>query len=298
LDKIMNQNQQHPRRPRIGRAGLFLMAALLPGCASITNVIEARSIPVAGPRNPVVDVACIWQQGEGRDQRGMPCRGFCGQFMFQTRADKKPAIVNGAVTIYVFDNVGTPEEQAKPFEVFNFTAQEWATFARKTNLGMSYQLFVPYTRPGGREAECSLRVKYVPTDSNTPLFSQAENITMKGLSASPATATADALERKLMQGSSPLAQSSLMKPQNSDAVYSQMLKKMQAEARPETASAEPVSTAGFSRGTSRVEIQKLQAILDESSRKVERADYAEPATSRNSVRSADYAAEDEGQPSF
>lgn len=290
----MNQNLQLPRRTRTGRAGLFLMAALLPGCASITNLIEARSIPVAGPQNPVVDFACIWQQGEGRDQRGMPCRGFCGQLMFQTRTEKKPAIVNGAVTIYVFDNVGTPEEQAKPFEVFNFTAQEWATFARRTNLGMTYQLFVPYTRPGGREAECSIRVKYTPTGSNNPIYSHPENIAMKGFSASSTAATADVLERKLMQSSPLFAQSPLMKPQNTDANYGEILRKLQLDSKSTTASAGPATPTTFSRGNNKAEIQRLQAILEESSSKVEQADYAEPATSRNSVSPAEYTADEQG----
>jgi hypothetical protein len=290
---MMNQTLQQPRRPRIACAGLFLLAAMLPGCASITNLIEARSTPVAGPQNPVRDFACIWQQGEGRDQRGMPCRGFCGQLLFQTTSDKKPAIVNGTVTIYVFDNVGTPEEQVKPFEVFEFTAQEWATFGRRTNLGMTYQLFIPYTRTGGREAECSICVKYTPTGTNTPLYSHPENVSLRGASASATGAMADAIDRKLTHGSPLFTQSPLVKPRNTEAAYAEMLKKMQADSKPKPVAA-ITPPSGRQSPTNKVpEIQRLQAILDDSSRAVDHADYSEPASSRKSVQPAEYTTDHE-----
>ena len=300
----MKHPTQQARPSRMMRTGLLILAAgcSLPGCASLTNMIEMRSIPVAGPNNPVIDFACIWQQGEGRDQKGMPSRGFCGQLLFTTRGAKKPGIVNGNIAIYVFDNVGTPEEQAKPFEVFNFTAEEWATFSRKTNLGMSYQLFIPYTRPGGREADCQIHVKYTPIDGGSPIMSHPETIALRG--AAGAASMADALDRKLMNSSPLFAQSPLLKPAASDAAYKDLMQRYQNDARlfPQDGTSSktgslPASTSAPAPAVAKGdEIQRLKAILDESSAKqVSRADYSESASPRNAVRSADYETEADGR---
>lgn len=292
----MKQIHQRPRLIRTMRIGLLLLAtaSALPGCASLTNMIELRNIPVAGPNNPVIDFACIWQQGEGRDQKGMPSRGFCGQLLFTTRGAKKPGIVNGSIAIYVFDNVGTLEEQAKPFHVFNFTAEEWATFARKTNLGMSYQLFVPYTRPGGREADCQIHVKYTPADGGSPIMSHPETIALRG--AAGAASMADALDRKLMNSSPLFAQSPLLKPAASDAAYKDLLRKYQTDTGLLTQNSAPAKSESLPKPSSAAakgdEIQRLQAILEESSaNQVTRADYSEPASQKSPVRSADYETE-------
>ncbi len=275
----MKQTQQ-PRLNRVRRAGLFLLAfaAALPGCAAITNFAEMRTIPTASPQNPVADFACIWQQGEGRDQRGRPCRGFCGQLMFQTAASKKPGIVRGAVTIYVFDNQGTLEEQTKPFQVFEFNADEWASFQRKTNLGMTYQLFVPYTRPGGREAECQLHVKFTPEGYGTPIFSHPETIQLRGTSG--ATAMADSIDRKLMS-SSPLFRNPTVLQQDtaSAAVYADMVRRLQAEQQMQQQAAPPSGlrpAAAPASAPSRSELDRLQAILDASTTsQVQQASHAD-----------------------
>ncbi len=266
------QQIQPPRLVR--RAGLFLLAFALtmPGCASIANFAAMRGIPVASSENPVRDFTGIWQQGEGRDEHGRPCRGFCGQLMFMTVVGNKPAIVNGAVTIYVFDNTGTREEQAKPFDKFEFTAEEWATFQRKTNLGMTYQLFIPYRRPGGREAECQLHVKFTPV-SGPPMYAHPASITMRG--ASGASAMADALDRRLTSSSLLFQNPALSRPPlTGDPAIGEMVRKFQAESKPPAATSPSVpATKPVSK---QAEIDRLQAVLNSStSRQVEQADYAQ-----------------------
>ncbi len=220
----------------------------------------------------MVDIACIWQEGEGRDSRGMPCRGFCGQIMFQASGSKTPAIAPGAVSIYVFDNVGTIEEQSKPFQVFNFTAEEWDTFQRKTNLGMTYQLFIPYTRPGRLEAECSLRLKFTPKEGGPPIFSQQENIGLRGTSS--AANAASAIDRKLTAGSPLFSQSGLSSPTMSNAAVADLARKLQQDSQVR-------SSGGSSLPTKGAQIERLQSILNESSAKsVQQANYSEQAGSR------------------
>jgi len=282
----MKQTQQ-PRPFRVRRAGLFLLAFALamPGCASIANFTAMRSIPVAGAENPVIDFSCIWQQGEGRDERGKPCRGFCGQVMFMTAGNKKPAMVRGAVSVYVFDNVGTLADQTKPFQTFEFTADEWAGFQRRTNLGMTYQLFIPYTRPGGREAECQLHMKFTPEGAGSPIFSHPETIALRGTTG--ASAMASAIDRKLTSSSLLFQNPAVMNPEASSAAYSELMRKMQADAAtPPVLKAAPRSAAA---PTKQAEIERLQAILDaSSSRQVQQAGYEATTADRQRVSTADY----------
>ena len=97
----MKQTQQ-PRPDRVRRAGLFLLAfaLMMPGCASLAEFAAMRSIPVSGPDNPVVDFACIWQQGEGRDERvadlhdSGPCGIGLGALGTRQGGDRQASVVS------------------------------------------------------------------------------------------------------------------------------------------------------------------------------------------------------------
>jgi hypothetical protein len=283
--------QSHWKLSRSLRLGLFLMGALLTGCTSLTNYIAIRNTPVASKENPVIDVGCFWQQGEGRDERGMPCRGFCGQIMFQTVGSKQPAIVNGSVAVYVFDDVGSVEEQGKPFKVYEFNQAEWSTFAHRTNLGMTYQLFIPYTRPGGREAECSLRVKYTPAGSTQPMYSHPASIALRGTSA--ANDAVASIDRKLMQTSPLFSQSPLLNNAMNDAANQAKLQKLKEnlEQARHPATARPASPG------QKPDSARLQALLNESAgSNVVPAGHEQPANQRDRVRTADFEQGRDGQP--
>lgn len=167
---------------RLLAAALLVTGAAASGCTALPAMSSLfQRVPVADARNPVMDLVCIWQQGEGRSPQGEPCRGFCGQLLFVTSGSPVPARVNGNVKVYVFDSHGTEEERKHPLETFEFTSQQWATFGRKTNVGMTYQLFVPYTRKGIKQADCQIRVRFTPAEGGLEIYSQAANISLEGL---------------------------------------------------------------------------------------------------------------------
>jgi hypothetical protein len=280
----------HPCLTVAGLAGALLCSSFA-GCASVANFTAMRSIPVAGSKNPVIDLASIWQQGEGRDDRGRPCRGFCGQLMFLTAASKKPAVVNGAVSIYVFDNVGTMEEQAKPFQVFEFKAEEWASFQRLTNLGMTYQLFIPYTRPGGHEVDCQLYVRYTPTEGGLPIQSHPETISLRG--SSKAAALASSIDQKLMSSSPVYGRTGLSHGLQgnapSSAAVNELLLKMQADRSQATPLGPSAKQADLPPATRQTELDRLQAVLEASaSERVQPASHRDASIDRRRVSQAVY----------
>ena len=160
--------------------GLATLLFATAGCSTIdVNLPWEKSIPTASEKHPVREVMALWQPGEGRGLDQLPTRGFAGQILFFAAGIKTPVKVDGDVTIYVFDDVGTREEQKKPIHQFNFDAGSWNTYLTKTNFGPAYQIFIPYTRKGAHQANCALRIKLEPV-SGSKMFSDVANVVLKG----------------------------------------------------------------------------------------------------------------------
>lgn len=150
-------------------AGSLLLSST--GCATINlTKIDFRSRK-ASARNPVVKIICLWEPAEGTDPNGVPCHGFAGQIFFVT-ASTLSVSVAGDIKIYEFDNLGTPEEQAKPIHEFNFDSPAWQRHYTYGTVGPAYNVFVPYMKRGVNEATCALRVRYTPKDGSAVVFSE------------------------------------------------------------------------------------------------------------------------------
>lgn len=160
---------------------LLTIAALGCGCTQLALFsLGGPKFVEASAKNPVGDIMCAWEPADGQGLEGLPCRGFAGQLMFFTIGHAQPAKVSGDVSIYVFDNQGSVTDQSEPLHIFNFNDVSWNAFLRESNLGAAYQVFIPYTRTGTHEANCTLRVKFTPKDGGQPVYSRMANITLPG----------------------------------------------------------------------------------------------------------------------
>jgi hypothetical protein len=169
-----------PRTLAFGLAVLCI-ACSLGGCASTGLFSFARdSFPKAGPKNPPIGILGLWKAGEGPGIESRTSRGFSGQIMFFARNAREPIQVDGGVRIYVFDDQGSADDQVKPFHEFNFTPGAWKAHLTKGALGATYDVFIPYTRPGIHEAKCSLRVKFTAKDGSE-LYSEMVNLVLPGV---------------------------------------------------------------------------------------------------------------------
>ncbi len=166
------------RRTLVG-LGLFSLL-LSSGCATL-DIPWFDRMPEAGRRNPVVQIVCMWEPSEGRDPQGAPCRGFAGQILFLGNRGGTPVKVEGEVSVYVFDDLGTEAEQATPIHQFNFDAGAWNRHLQKGSLGPAYYCFIPYTRPGNMAANCTVRLKLTPQEGQG-LTSDPSHIAMRGKS--------------------------------------------------------------------------------------------------------------------
>jgi hypothetical protein len=167
-------------------SSLGLLACLASGCATFHLPWDQTWTAKATPQNPVVQIICIWQQAEGRDPEGMPCRGFAGQILFLANRNAQPVEIEGDVRIYLFDNVGSTEEQSRPLRQFDFDNGSWKLHLTKSAIGPSYSVFVPYVRRGQLNAQCTLRVRLTPKDGPT-IFSEFSSLPLKGPATVPET---------------------------------------------------------------------------------------------------------------
>lgn len=154
----------------------------LSACSSLNLNPLKRQKPLlkADAEHPVIEVICLWQAAEGQGLDGMPTRGFAGQILFFAQGYTEPCLVDGDVTIYVFDDHGDSTEQAKPLRVFQFESEVWQQYARETSLGAGHQIFLPYTRPGAHHAECALKVRFTPKQGS-PQFSRMAHVVLSGV---------------------------------------------------------------------------------------------------------------------
>ncbi|HUQ72106.1 MAG TPA: hypothetical protein VM165_21445, partial [Planctomycetaceae bacterium] len=130
----------------------FLAAS---GCATLQFPWDDK-IPEASKKNPVMQVTCLWEPSEGRNPDGAPCRGFAGQILFLGNKGGTPVKVDGSVMVYLFDDQGTSEEeQAAPIHQYSFDAVAWSQHLRVGSMGPTYHVFIPYTRKGVYQANCS-----------------------------------------------------------------------------------------------------------------------------------------------
>jgi hypothetical protein len=88
--------------------------------------------------------------------------------------------VDGDVKFYVFDDQGTHDEQITPVYENNFTPEAWNQYLGKGSLGASYQIFIPYVRPGNHTANCTLRIRYTPRGGGVPVYSDMVEINLEG----------------------------------------------------------------------------------------------------------------------
>ena len=160
---------------------ILLFGIMLCGCQTAKKFAHKplKAYPHATADDPIIETVCMWEPSEGVGLDNSPTRGFAGKLMFFTANHREPVCINGDVRIYVFDDLGTVDEQTKPLHQFDFDQEAFQAFLTETELGAAYQLFVPYTRKGSSESICSLRVKVTP-ESGRPMYSKLASITLPG----------------------------------------------------------------------------------------------------------------------
>jgi hypothetical protein len=158
---------------------LLLVLSITCGCTSLDEQAAEPEAIVETPAATAVRCLCLWQEGEADDHEGRQSRGFAGQVYFFDASDASPIVVRGDLRVFVFDDVGTEEEQARPIEEFDLVSNSLQGFLTTSQIGPAYQIYVPYPRVGRHEANCSLRLRLTQPDGSR-VFSEMVQIHLAG----------------------------------------------------------------------------------------------------------------------
>lgn len=162
---------------------LLLSTALLAlaGCSASRELVTAiaPAHATAAPESPRVSkIVCLWEPGSGSLPNG-PKRGVLGQILFFENADDLPVEVDGKLTVYLFDDRGTIEEQTKPVQKLVLSPEELQATHVEASIGHSYHIPVPYLNAEGLAATCTMRVKYTAPNGET-VYSDLSSIYLAG----------------------------------------------------------------------------------------------------------------------
>ena len=160
----------------LAATSLFLLPST--GCSSL-SLPFGRNSPTAGDNGKPARCLCLWQPVNAEDATGNPVRGFGGQIYFFAAGSEEPIEVDGDVRVFVFDDVGTPEQQARPKDVQDFDSFVWKSFVNKSQFGTNYTVFVPYSNSSDYESVCSLRLR-LQRPNGSQLFSDMATVKLAG----------------------------------------------------------------------------------------------------------------------
>ena len=176
---------------RLGAMSLAVVCLQLVGCATLQFPWD-DSVPHASARNPVVQIVCLWEPGEGKGPDGKSCRGFAGQLIFLGNKGGTPVAVDGSVRIKEYDQIsGLSDDDNEPFHQFDFEKKVWALHLHTGTLGPTYNVFIPYMRKGNHDAECELVVEYTP-DKGTMVSSTVTSLSLRAKHSPKEAAAAQA----------------------------------------------------------------------------------------------------------
>jgi hypothetical protein len=202
----MTSFKRHEHRTVGALPGALAVLLMLtgPGCASLTLLnFKGEKFQTADATHPPIEVLAIWQAAEGPGPGGIPTRGFAGQIFFFAQDQPAPVIVDGKTRIYIFDDHGTAQQQARPLHQFDFERDSWKAHLQTSKLGPTYGVFIPYPRNDYHQAICSLRIRFT-SNTGAPLYSAASTIVLPGPPLKTETVQKSPLEslaKKLQQQS-------------------------------------------------------------------------------------------------
>ena len=241
------------------------------GCTTFA-LNKLAKLPLPAVEHPPVQAArmlCLWQPAEGVGLDGLPSRGVVGQVFFFGQNTETPIVVDGDVRIFLFDDRGTAEEQAKPLHQFDFLSEGWQTQLYETQLGPTYQVFIPYVRKGNQEVECALRVRLTPKTGQT-IYSDMAYVVLPGAKLeknageskqSPATASNEMteIEKTVAEGLQKLRGATFAKRGKSNSW--ELSDAPNASAKPAQATADATATAAHQPPDADQRLERIEQAL-------------------------------------
>ncbi len=141
---------------------LPLLVLVTSGCSTL-DLSKGLAWPSSDDKPQVPDrIVDVWTD-DVLHQSGQPSkRGFGGRFMFYNRESESPVKVEGALTVYLFDDRCEDPLRGKPIHKYIFPAEALEKHYSKSELGHSYSFWLPVDEVGGVERTLTIIARFEP----------------------------------------------------------------------------------------------------------------------------------------
>ncbi|NLE39735.1 MAG: hypothetical protein GX621_17085 [Pirellulaceae bacterium] len=156
------------RRVLLGAAACLFLGAV-GGCASISKVPLPKFIKGEEPIVAPTELAAVWTNAVLEREGSRSTRGFGGVLTFYGNDQKRSVRVDGALTVYAYEDSGDRENPI-PDRKYVFTAEQLAKhYDAKQAHGPSYHIWIPWDEVGGPQRDIDLIVRFDPVEGQSVL---------------------------------------------------------------------------------------------------------------------------------
>lgn len=142
------------------RATLFAAAAwavMATGCAKLD--LQKSSLPWPGHDKQEYGtpqrIIAVWADTVYQQPGKSPARGFGGRVYFYD-GERNGIPVDGQLVIYAYDDTSPEASYDQPTRKYAFTAEQLTRYHSDSDLGASYNIWIPWDEVGGEEKQISL----------------------------------------------------------------------------------------------------------------------------------------------
>lgn len=138
------------------------LATFLAGCSSLELSKspkwpwqkEPTKVELPDRIMPIWSDTVLYQPGEP----GL--RGFGGRLFFFKDKNTDPVVVDGSLTVYVFDAESVDPGNPAPLKKYVYTPEQFEDLMSRSTLGPSYSVWIPWDEVGGEARRLSLVARY------------------------------------------------------------------------------------------------------------------------------------------
>ena len=174
----------------------FLLVSLVvlhTGCQSWSPFKSKKNLEqLAGNANPIANksqandsnrrtlparVAVVWKEQVYQPNSGIPVRGFTGRFYFYDTQDQLVG-VDGELRVYGYDDTKSATSRIAD-QVFVFPAEKFAKHYSPSDLGPSYNFWIPWEEYGGLRKAITLVPVFKTVDGQI-IQGNPDHLSLKG----------------------------------------------------------------------------------------------------------------------
>jgi hypothetical protein len=153
---------------------------IIPTGCSLMSSEKFSSLPFMDKTKVPDRIVAVWEPAVSHDEEKGAERGFGGRVMFFQNKSHEPVKVDGMVVVNAFDETARAANDTRPDKKYVFTPDQLEMLYSKSDLGHSYNFWLPWSEVEAPEKEISLIVRFSPTAGST-IVSKQSTIKLPGL---------------------------------------------------------------------------------------------------------------------